>query len=183
MKFLSTLAAAIFFCGVSSAAHAGVVQFSFNVGDATLEFEDNVDQFILIDSAMMESRFDTLEEFVEGIAFFFGGTQAADGTFNAVNIANGAVPNNIRTNDSGRVTIAGRSVGGRFQFDFDDLMVAEIVEQGYRDLFEQIAGAGALAIGDQPAPIPVPGAIPLLVTGVAGLAFARRRRPVAIAAA
>jgi len=115
--------------------------------DATRIFFDDVnDQFgFTTDGGATQTRFDELELFVEAIAIdLFGGDQIRDGSFNDGRIAAGKIPNGIQVNGDD-VIITGQSVGGRFQFDFDAVDTAEAFAGTVRELFGNIAEAGAIA--------------------------------------
>jgi hypothetical protein len=112
-------------------------------------FDAEAGQFGLTTGGVAEqTRFDTLEDFVEGIAETFGGEQLRDGRFNADAIAAGRTPNGVRDTDDG-VLIRGRSVSRRFQFKFEDRETAAALADGCNRLFDLIAESGALAQGDR----------------------------------
>jgi predicted extracellular nuclease len=121
--------------------------FRFDVLTGTRLFFDDVnDQFgFTNDAGVTQTRFDELELFVEAVAIdLFGGTQLRDGRFNDQRIADGRIPNRIRVYGDD-VIITGQSVGGRFQFDFDDTATAQAFADTARELFGNIAESGALA--------------------------------------
>ena len=118
--------------------------------DARLFFDDVNDEFgFTTDGGATQVRFDTLEEFVEGVASsIFGGNQLRDGNFNAERIADGQIPNQVRVTRGDRVIIGGRSVGGRFEFGFADSATANFFAEAVGDLFGNIQETGAIAMGD-----------------------------------
>lgn len=124
--------------------------FRFDAGDARLFFDEVNDEFgFTTDGGATQTRFDNLEEFVEGIAIdVFGGEQLRDGNFNAARIAGGQIPNGIRVTGGDDVVISGRSVGGRFQFGFADAGVAGDFVSAASTLFGNVDEANAIAFGD-----------------------------------
>ena len=118
--------------------------------DSARLFFDNVnDQFgFTTNDGLTQRRFDDLEDFVEGIATdVFGGQQLSDGRFNANAIAWGAQPN-LRLSGGDDVIISGRSVGGRFQFDFGGSAAARQFLDTTAQLFDSIAETNAVAQGE-----------------------------------
>jgi len=116
--------------------------------EARLFFDDVNEQFgFTTDNGQTQTRFDELELFVEGVADLFGGTQLRDGSFNAVRIAAGQTPNQIRVNND-VVVIGGRSVSGQFSFDFANTSTANTFSDSVGTLFDNIKEAGAIATGD-----------------------------------
>lgn len=97
------------------------------------------------DGGQSQSRFTSLEPFVEAIADALGATQIRDGRFNDVAIAGGRVPNQIRANDDD-VIIGGRSVSGRFTFRLEDNEddEAQSAAELYKALFEAVDASDAL---------------------------------------
>ena len=127
--------------------------FRFDAADLRVFFDKTNDEFgFTADLGATQERFETLEEAVEGLAAAFGGVQSRDGNFNAVRIADGQVPNNVRVNGNDQVIVAGRSTSGRFTFDLESTETAETVADALRELFANVDEADAIAIGDQPAP-------------------------------
>jgi VCBS repeat-containing protein len=126
-------------------------RFDALTGEARIFYDDVNGEFgFTIDMGATQQRFDELELFVEGLATdLFGGTQIRDGRFNAERIADGRIPNIVRVIRDDKVLIGGRSVGGRFQFDFSDSTTAELFVDTTRTLFDNIGETGALAVGDR----------------------------------
>lgn len=118
---------------------------------ARVFFDDVKDQFgFTTNGGETQQRFDELELFVEGLADdLFGGTQIRDGRFNAERIADGRIPNIVRVIRNDQVLIGGRSVGGRFQFEFENPTTAGQFANSVETLFDHIGETGAIAIGDQ----------------------------------
>jgi len=119
-------------------------------GSARVFFDDVNDQFgFTTDVGQNQVRRDTLETFVEDLAIsVFGGSQRRDGDFNAVRIAAGQTPNQIRVTSGDTVVIGGRSVGGRFEFRFENTATANVFATAVGTLFDNIGEARAIANGD-----------------------------------
>ena len=96
-----------------------------------------------------QSTHDTLEGAVQSTAVAFGGTPLPGGSFNAQRIADGAPPNNIRVTDANRLVIGGRSVGGRYRFDFGSAADAGSARTAVTQLFTQVGSGGIVAAGDR----------------------------------
>ncbi|MEM9170184.1 MAG: S8 family serine peptidase [Pseudomonadota bacterium] len=121
--------------------------FRFDAGDVRVFFDKAGKDFgFTTDGGATQSRFEDIETFVESLMAALGAEeQLRDGSFNDARIAGGAVPNQIRANDDGVLTISGRSVGGRFQFDFGDAEEADVAVAALQTLFAAIDEADALA--------------------------------------
>ncbi|MGF1583022.1 MAG: hypothetical protein ACFCD0_27190, partial [Gemmataceae bacterium] len=123
--------------------------FRFDGGDLRLFYDDVNDQFgFTNDGGGTQSRFNTLEAFVYALSAQFGGVKLRSGTLNAVRIAQGKLPNQIRTTASGKLIISGQSVSGRMEFAFDNEETALLVADIFRTLFKDIDEADAIANGD-----------------------------------
>lgn len=125
-------------------------RFDALTGAARLFFDDINNEFgFTTDGGETQTRFNNLEEFVEGIAGdIFGGIQLRDGSFNAVRIAGGKTPSKIRVIGGDDVVIGGQSVGGQFRFDFADAAIAGSFRDVASELFSNIDEANAIAFGD-----------------------------------
>ncbi|MGF1461379.1 MAG: lamin tail domain-containing protein [Leptolyngbyaceae cyanobacterium] len=117
--------------------------------DVRIFFDDVNDEFgFTTDAGATQSRFNTLEVFVESLATnVFGGSQQRDGNFNAMRIAEGRTPN-VRANGNDDVIISGQSVGGRFSFSFGNGNEAGLFADAIGELLSSIDEANAIAVGD-----------------------------------
>ena len=123
--------------------------FRFDADDVRVFYDKTNDEFgLTTDDGATQERFDTLEEFVEGIAAELGGAQQRDGNFNAQSIADGVTPSVGVF--STRVAIGGAGVSGQFRFNFGDRDSAQDAGDAFRELFASIDEANIVAAGDEP---------------------------------
>ena len=123
--------------------------FRFDAGETRVFYDKGNDVFGLTsDGGATQEQFDTLEEFVEGIAAELGGRQQRDGNFDADAIADGVTPS-VGVFSS-RVAISGGGVLGQFRFSFGDRDAAQDAGDAFRDIFAAIDEANIVAIGDEP---------------------------------
>ncbi|MEM6682440.1 MAG: Ig-like domain-containing protein, partial [Pseudomonadota bacterium] len=118
-------------------------EFRFAVGEIEVFYDASAQDFGFKNDTGAQQRFDALEPFVEALARDLGGTQTRDGTFNEERIADGRGPS-IRVQKDTDLLIAGRSVSGRFKFEFDTAEQAETARQVFTQLFADIAETGAI---------------------------------------
>lgn len=136
---------------VNNAVATDPTDFRFDtLTGARLFFDDVNDEFgFTTDGGETQTRSNMLETFVEEVAdIIFGGSQLRDGNFNAVRIAEGRIPNQIRVTSTDTVVIGGRSVGGRFEFGFGDTATANAFAGAASTLFDNIQEVSAIATGD-----------------------------------
>lgn len=132
----------------SKAVATDPLDFRFDVGGVRVFFDAvNADFGLTTDGGSTQQRFGTVEEAVEGLMLALGGVQTSDGRFNDMAIAGGRRPS-VGVTDDSDVVISGRTVGGRFAFEFETQAEAEAAALGVVDLFASIAEAGVLATED-----------------------------------